>query len=175
MFTYYFGDADLAAVFILDPSNFASGSHPIPPPLTVRYSELRWLMDHDLLKPEALRQAIFDIEAPVVNILFRVALAARLYDGLEADGATVSSRVLSSPFTPQATEIPYEVFEGPRDNLNPHGMYNIKWQRMGSLDVALSLIAYLETGRDLLGHHGQKCETLLGVCIGDSIYVPRNV
>ena len=166
-FVFLFGDADAAALFVLDQTESSPWAAPTPRP-TFRYSDLCWLMDHDLLPPEALRKAIFDIQSPVVLVLFRVAMAARMYSGLAEDGATVSSRVLSSPFEPHALRLPYDS----ESRYDSHRLQRPNQARTGTI----SLIAYLETGQDLLGGpNHDKCVRLLGACIGDSIYVPRNV
>ncbi|KAK4206319.1 hypothetical protein QBC37DRAFT_133716 [Rhypophila decipiens] len=182
-FAFYFGDADVAALFISEtipsPSSSISEisySH-IPPP-SIKYSDLKWLMDHELLTPETLRRTIFDTHSSVIETLVQVALGTKLYSGLPEDGATISSQVLLSPFRPRALEpIRVSLHHNEQDErFDPHMTFHRNLKPDQYVKYSISLIAYFETGKDLLG--GESSETfgrLLGACIGDSIYIPRKI
>ncbi|GAB1311420.1 hypothetical protein MFIFM68171_01630 [Madurella fahalii] len=170
-YVFSFGDEDVAAVFILSDDMSA----PITVP-EVNYEDMLWAIHHDMIKAITMRNSVFKLlrgkeACPIISCLIQLSLASHAYSNLDADGATISCRVLSSPFVIKALSRLFDI------NLRPIGENsgNNPWffDILPDEAEAISIIAYFETGHDFIsGLPDETSGRLLGLSVGNSIYVP---
>ncbi|KAI8632448.1 hypothetical protein F5Y19DRAFT_462881 [Xylariaceae sp. FL1651] len=145
---FFIGDANLAAIFVDDE---AFKTHENPSSI-VGCDDITWSLQHNLIRQTKLVE-FFDLEkGRLLDTLNTLAFASDFYKSLDAEGATISSQILTQSFKLRH-----------RSGIT-FGSKNC-WT-MEPLDI----IAYFETGTELLIQQFNP-EQILGISSRDSIYV----
>lgn len=147
-FTFFFGNADVAAVFTLSDSTSAQLATP-----EVHYEDLLWAFQHDMIKTHALRVFLFQLlkgkaACPIMSLLVQLSAALHMYSSLDAEGATISCRVLSSPFVIDRLSLEFNELEI-RGKVNGTALSSL-YKTVRSEIFAVAIIAYFETGHDFI-------------------------
>ncbi|XXG98782.1 hypothetical protein Hte_005112 [Hypoxylon texense] len=155
---FLFGDADSAAVFVTDRGP-TTVNLLVPPAL--HYDDITWCIHLNLLLPARMKSLAKDCGGYILEFLADLGLATEIYTSKSMEGATISSQILTAP----SKIHPRSWITSEDGSTREHGVGIAPWG-------TLALIAYFETGifmESLMEFH------ILGLSVGDSIYVPSKV
>ncbi|KAI0115618.1 hypothetical protein GGR51DRAFT_546383 [Nemania sp. FL0031] len=174
-FSFLFGNADNAAVFILDGMNEVARQSLVP---SIEYADILWCIEHGLLSPAKILFFLNSRQSAIIDHLLALDFVSQIYEPLSKEGATISARILTAPFK-------ITLMEGlgrrsgqayANDTLEEMRSRRAVALHNFSRIASLAVIAYFETGFEILTSHRQLEEhQILGISTGDSIFVPSEL
>ncbi|KAI1370974.1 hypothetical protein F4677DRAFT_450808 [Hypoxylon crocopeplum] len=168
-FSFLFGDADAAAVFVLDNDFNATSRIPSPP---MSHDDIVWCLQYDLIRPQELKSYLEAINSPIIETLVVVGFASDIYSTLSSEGATISPRILTAPLGIHFIE---KRLRDSTSEIDKRQLAEMLRQGLSPRWSALAIIAYFEIGKDIITVKYTDEDKILGLSSGDSIYVPSNL
>ncbi|KAI0149263.1 hypothetical protein BJ166DRAFT_470165 [Pestalotiopsis sp. NC0098] len=167
-FEYFFGDADIAAVFVMRQNIETVYALGLQAP-SVSHNDVLWCLNHAIISPEDFKRTVYNVKEPVVFTLVLLSIATRIFAPLEREGASISPQVLTAPFGPESL-IETRIIKDNRlsGSKDIYQRYNYD---VCPRDV-ITVIAYFELGADII--RNTNLPRILGISVGDSIYVPKS-
>ncbi|KAI0972388.1 hypothetical protein F4678DRAFT_59314 [Xylaria arbuscula] len=171
--SFLFGDADNAAVFMIDGQYEAIRQTLVP---SIQYNDILWGLEHHLFLSAEVLSFLNSRESAIIDHLLALAFVSEIYTSDTMDGAMISPRILLAPFDLELSHILAQ--NKTRDDYNVENTRggNVEFLRKSSASTAV--IAYFQSGIDVLSiregshFHGSR---ILGLSAGDSIFVPSKL
>lgn len=168
-FEFLFGDIQCAAVYVLK-EGLIPVSSKLKPAFVTR-QDCRWCLENGLVDLEELKGKMTVPKDPVFSVWIMMVRASETYSDLSREGATITTHVLKRPL--RLDIMGQQVVTDNKKNVS-----ETDWEvRIFEGLNAFRLIAYFETGVDIgaqkLGENASN--SIIGLSVGDSIYVPKRV
>ncbi|KLU92095.1 hypothetical protein MAPG_11042 [Magnaporthiopsis poae ATCC 64411] len=162
-YSFHFGDADCAAIFFEDSPEGA----PSQPP-SVEHEDIIWAIQHDMISPQGLKHLLMgnplgDVDHVIIT-LCKLEFASRVYETLSRQGASIAPKALNVRFG--------HVWYKPKYKTVVDYIHDL--HEMGPL-LAMEFISFFEIGKILPEFLPHSAGAVIGIAVGDSVYVPTKL